>query len=324
MLATSTLDATDELEFGKWISLKNVQTIPLSVDRFWSAFDDYSSLLMAFSGRTDVELETGDGKPKDGPGAIVRFNFEGSIVRDRLLINDRQNHLWKMDIPEATALFTLYQVTITAREVGDRAEVSITVDFVLSSEKREERAEALKTLKEFLPKRIPEIVKFVQQKDGIDGNSTPITESEIRQLAADFYVKLDAHAPVAEYTPLFAFAQEDLKIQFPSLSVQNWEGFKQWYEGSINLFFDEVHALKEIKVTASDDRADVQAIVHWEASMWKPPAAHSQRIVMDAHHTWVVKRSPDTHKPMFKNYIVQKFDFAEGSAKPEVPAVDAI
>ncbi|MEG4837913.1 hypothetical protein [Microcoleus sp. B9-D4] len=316
MNSTNNLDSTDELEYGSWISLHNVQTVPLSVDHFWSAFDNYLELLKAFSGRTDVELETGFGKPQDGPGSIVRFNFMDSVVRDRLLVNDRKNHVWKMDIPEATPLFTLYNVTFKAREEGDRAtEVSITVDIVLQSENREERAEALKTLREFLPKRIPEIVAFIQRRDGLE--LIPLTESEVKQLAADFYEKLDAHAPVEECTPFLAFEEEGFLMQFPSgVKVQNREEFNQWYDGAINAYFDEIHQVKEIKVTPSSDHADVEAIIHWEGSMWKPPAAHSKRVVVDAHHSWVVKRVPETQQPIFKSYIVHKFEFADGSAKP--------
>jgi hypothetical protein len=316
MNSTTNLDSTDDLEYGSWISLHNVQTVPLSVDHFWSAFDNYLELLKAFSGRTDVELETGFGKPPDGPGSIVRFNFMGGVVRDRLLLNDRKNHVWKMDIPEATPLFTLYHVTFKAREVGDRAtEVSITVDIVLQSENREERAEALKTLRQFLPKRIPEIVAFIQRRDGIE--YLPLTEEEVKQLAADFYAKLDAHAPVEECAPLLALEDEGFLMQFPSgHKVQNREEFNQWYDAAINGYFDEIHQVKEIKVKPSSDQAEAEVIVLWEGSTWKPPAAHSKRIVVDAEHSWVVKRSPETHKPVFKSYIVHKFNFAEGSAKP--------
>jgi hypothetical protein len=240
----------------------------------------------------------------------------GGVVRDRLLLNDRKNHVWKMDIPEATPLFTLYHVTFKAREVGDRAtEVSINVDIVLQSEKREERAEALKTLRQFLPKRIPEIVAFIQRRDKVELGL--LTESEVKQLAADFYAKLDAHAPVEECTPFLAFDEEGFKMQFPSgLTVQNREEFNQWYDGAINVYFDEIHQVKEIKVMPSSDHAEVEAIIHWEGSSWKPTAAHSKRVVVDAHHSWIVTRVPETQKPIFKSYIVHKFDFAEGSAKP--------
>ncbi|WP_017314367.1 hypothetical protein [Mastigocladopsis repens] len=321
MTSTINMDTTDELEYGTWISLKNVQMVPFSIDKFWSAFDDYLTFLNSFSGRTNVELETGFGKPKNTPGAIVRFDFMGSIVRDRLLLNDKKNHVWRMDIPEATPLFTLYNVTFSAREVGDQAEVTIIVEFVLQSENRSERAEALKTLKEFLPKRIPEIVKFIQERDGNLPKLAPVTESEIRELVTDFYAKLDAHAPVEEYDRFFAFDEEGFKMQFPSQTLHNRQEFKQWYESSVNLYFDEIHQLKEINVSATSEQAEVKAIVHWEGSVWKAPASHSQRTIADADHSWVVKRSPQTYKPVFKSYIVHKLNLADTSAKPEVPAV---
>jgi hypothetical protein len=317
--SNSTENSTDELEYGRWISLQDVQTIPFDVDYFWSAFDDYLSLLKSFSGRQDVKSETGFGIPLDGPGAIVRFDFKGSVVRDRLLINDRVNHVWKMDIPEATPLFTLYHVTFSAREVTGGTEVKINVDFVLQSEKRQERADALKTLKEFLPKRISEIIKFLKEKNTPKDSFAPVTESEIRHLVAEFYSKLDAHAPVDEYAQFFAFDEEDFLMQFPSETLHSWEDFKQWYDSSINLYFDEIHQLKEINATPNGNHTDVKAIVHWEGSLWKAPTSHSKRIIADAHHTWVVKRCSQTLKPLFKSYVVHKLDLGSGSPQVEAP-----
>lgn len=316
MIKTNDLKTPEQLEFGQWISLKNVQIVPLQIDYFWSAFDNYLEFLKGFSGRTNVELETDDGKPADGPGAIVRFNFQGSLVRDRLLYNDRQNHVWKMDIPEATNLFTLYVVTITAEKIGDNhTKVSITVELVLQSQNREERAQALQTLKAYLPKRIGEIIKFLQHRDGRAFKLAPLSELEIRQLAADFYTKLDHHAPVEEITPFLNLADKSFKMQFPSSTLHNQEEFNQWYKNAINTFYDEIHAVKEITVEANGDRADVDAIIHWEGSSWKAPGANSKRFVADAQHNWVVVRSPDTFKPIYKNYIVHKIDFAPDSSK---------
>lgn len=317
MTTTNNSTTRDELNFGEWISLKNVQIVPLQIEYFWSAFDNYLEFLKGFSGRTNVELETDSGKPANSPGAIVRFDFQGSLVRDRLLYNDRQNHVWKMDIPEATNLFTLYIVTITAQKVDDNhTEVSITVELVLQSQNREERAQSLQTLKAYLPKRIGEIIKFLQHRDGQAFKLAPLSELEIRQMAANFYAKLDQHAPTEEITPFLNLADKSFKMQFPSSTLHNLEEFNQWYKNAINTFYDEIHAVKKISVKAHADHADVNAIIHWEGSTWKSPSAYSKRVVADAQHTWVVVRSPETFKPIYKSYIVHKLDFDPDSSKP--------
>ncbi|BBD57401.1 hypothetical protein NIES2109_01670 [Nostoc sp. HK-01] len=317
MALTTELKTRDELDFGAWISLNNVQIVPLEINYFWSAFDNYLEFLTGFSGRTNVELETDAGKPTNSPGAIVRFDFQGSLVRDRLLYNDRQNYVWKMDIPEATNLFTLYIVTITAQKIDDNyTKVSITVEFVLQSQNREERAQALQTLKAYLPKRIGEIIKFLQHRDGQGFKLASLSELEISQLAQDFYEKLDQHAPPEEITPFLSLADNDFKMQFPSSTLHNHEEFNQWYKNAVNTFYDEIHAVKEMTVKCQADRADVNAIIHWEGSTWKAPNAYSKRVVADAQHSWEVVRSPDTFKPIYKSYIVHKLDFAPGSSKP--------
>ncbi|MEH1926076.1 hypothetical protein [Nostoc sp.] len=144
-------------------------------------------------------------------------------------------------------------------------------------------------------------------------NVAPLTASEIKQLAADWYLKLDVHAPLEEYIPFVA--EEGLEMRFPEATVYGFDGFKGWYDRVIRIFFDEVHTLKQVNVQLSGDEATVQVIVKWEASVWNPPAATSQRIVLDAYQTWIVKRSPYTGKPVISTYIVDSLSYYEGSAR---------
>lgn len=144
-------------------------------------------------------------------------------------------------------------------------------------------------------------------------NLTSLTEAEVKQLAADWYKKLDVHAPLEEYVPFLT--EEGLEMRFPEATAYGFDGFKDWYERVIGIFFDEVHTLKEVKVTPSGDKADVKVVVKWEASVWKAPAPKSERIVLDAYQTWVVERSPNTGKPVVLTYIVDSLDYYDGSAQ---------
>ncbi len=167
MTTTNDLNIQDELEFGQWISLQDSLVFPLEINYVWSAFDNFLELLTFFSGTTDVELETDSGKPTNTPGAIVRFDFQGSLVRNRLLYNNRQNYVWKMDMPEANKTFTLYIVTFSAHKVDEQhTEVKINVEFVLQSQNREERAETLQVIKQYLTHHIKEIMQFLEKRDG--------------------------------------------------------------------------------------------------------------------------------------------------------------
>jgi hypothetical protein len=145
-------------------------------------------------------------------------------------------------------------------------------------------------------------------------NSTPLTEAEVKEFAADWYRKLDIHVPLEDYIPLLA--EEGLEMRFPEATVKGFEGFKSWYERVICLFFDEVHTVKEVKLASvRDEEVDVKVVVRWEASRWNPPAPDSERIILDAYQTWVLKRSPVTQKPMIAIYIVDSLDYAEGSVR---------
>lgn len=145
-------------------------------------------------------------------------------------------------------------------------------------------------------------------------NSTALTEDEVKQFAVDWYRKLDVHAPLEEFKPLLK--DDELKMVFPEATVTGFEGFKGWYDRVITIFFDEVHNVKEVKLTSvSDEKAEVKVVVNWQASVWEPPAPNSKRIVLDAYQTWEVKRDPSTQKPVVVTYIVDSLEYAEGSAK---------
>ncbi|GGJ52168.1 hypothetical protein [Deinococcus roseus] len=134
----------------------------------------------------------------------------------------------------------------------------------------------------------------------------------VEKLVKDWYEKLDVHAPMVEVLPLLV--DSGLEMQFPEATLYSLADFEGWYQGVIRLFFDEVHLLKKVEVNLQEDRAEVDIIVQWEASFWKAPAAHSQRIVADAYQTWVVVPDSDGN-PRIQLYVVDKLDFHPGSAQ---------
>lgn len=136
-------------------------------------------------------------------------------------------------------------------------------------------------------------------------------ELEVQQLVKDWYHNLDVHAPMIEMLPMLV--TEGLEMQFPEATLRSLAEFEGWYQGVLRIFFDEVHLLKKVEVQLHPSHADVDIVVQWEASVWKPPAAKSERIVTDAYQRWVVV--PDgAGKPRIQTYIVNKLDFHPGSA----------
>jgi hypothetical protein len=140
-----------------------------------------------------------------------------------------------------------------------------------------------------------------------------ITETEIQDLVTTWYRQLDVHAPLEDLTPFLS--SDGLRMVFPETTAVGLEGFKQWYERVINLFFDEVHTVKNVQLTSKGDRTEVKVVVKWEASRWTPPAPRSERIISDAYQTWDVVRSPSSGKPVILTYIVDSLEYHDGSAK---------
>lgn len=142
--------------------------------------------------------------------------------------------------------------------------------------------------------------------------SAPLTENEVKAFVDDWYRKLDVHAPADEVVPLVA--PEGLEMKFPEATLRGQPAFRSWYEGVIRKFFDEVHDMKELKITVNGDRADVKLCVNWQAKVWDPPNAKSTWLGFDAYQTWIVKRSPQTGKPVVTTYIVDELRPMPGSA----------
>lgn len=142
----------------------------------------------------------------------------------------------------------------------------------------------------------------------------PISEAEVKTLALDWYENLTEKLPIHQYIPLLA--EDNLKMEFPNTNpIVEWNGFQEWYEQVTNTFFDQIHILKHLEIKPIGDHAEVQIVVHWEASMWQPPAAKSQRVVLNADQHWVVRRSLTTQKPVIQTYTVEGFEYAPGSAR---------
>lgn len=142
---------------------------------------------------------------------------------------------------------------------------------------------------------------------------SPLSETEIDALAREWYHKLDIHAPMVELLPMLA--DEGLEMVFPEATVTGHAGFEGWYQTVIRVFFDEQHTVKSVKLLSDEPgrAAQVHVVVHWEASVWKPPAASSERLAMDADQNWEVGRDAQG-KVVITRYVVNGMTYDEGSA----------
>jgi hypothetical protein len=145
-------------------------------------------------------------------------------------------------------------------------------------------------------------------------NLAPLTKSEVEKMVIDWYRALDVHKPMVDVLPYVS--DGELEMVFPEATLRSLAEFEGWFQGVIRIFFDEVHTMQQLNVSVPSDgqRADVKLVVRWEASRWRPPAAKSERLIMDAYQTWVVKRSPTSGKPVITRYVVDELKPLPGSA----------
>lgn len=138
-------------------------------------------------------------------------------------------------------------------------------------------------------------------------------KAEIARFVTEWYRKLDVHASQVELMPMLA--KRGLRMKFPEATLVGQAAFEAWYQGVMRIFFDEAHQVRSVKVRIRDARAKVAVVVRWEASRWRPPAARSDRIILDAYQTWEIRRSAATGGPEIVTYSVDRIRYVKGSAK---------
>lgn len=143
----------------------------------------------------------------------------------------------------------------------------------------------------------------------ISGES--LSQAEIEAFVAAWYRKLDVHAPWEELLPLVA--EQGLEMRFPEGSISGVEAFRNWYEGVIRIFFDEVHTVTRVSATWKDGRALVDVVVNWQARRWRPPAPRSEWLGFDAYQQWDMIRSPASGSPVVLRYVVSELRPMPGS-----------
>jgi hypothetical protein len=143
-----------------------------------------------------------------------------------------------------------------------------------------------------------------------------LTLDEIKRFVAAWFRALDFHVPVEECYQLVA--DEQLHIQFPDGDIRDFASFKKWYDRVTNLFFDESHYVQSVEGKIDGNKAELDVVVGWQASLWEPPSPKSKHVSMDATQKWTVRRSKKNSyglEIVTYNATAEPFKYAPGFAR---------
>lgn len=158
----------------------------------------------------------------------------------------------------------------------------------------------------------------------VSGN---LSDDNIRQFAAAWFLALDNHEPV---DALSAMLSDDVVMIFPEKTLPGLNDFKAWYAGGrysdgseapgvINIFFDENHNLVSVTAdTRTERQADVKVLVAWQASWFEKPATKAKRTSLDATQAWsLVPSSKNPFGLAISRYnaVAAPFAYAPGFAR---------
>jgi hypothetical protein len=139
----------------------------------------------------------------------------------------------------------------------------------------------------------------------------PIGQEEARAFADAWYKALDQHVSADIVAAMVA--DEGLEFRLPEGVLRGRDEFREWYEGVIRIFFDEVHTVTSVVVSGTADPVDVKVVVNWQARRWHPPAPRSQWIGFDAYQSWQMARDPASGRAVITRYVVDELRPMPGS-----------
>jgi hypothetical protein len=144
--------------------------------------------------------------------------------------------------------------------------------------------------------------------------ANPLTEQEVEQLILTFWKMQEEKARVVE---LMEITAPDLEISMGDFAWRGYKGLEDHQMGSKAQFFDQKFEPRSISVEMSGEEATVTSEVQWHARHWAFPAAKSQEIKAIYNHTWIVRRSPSTGKPVVVLNHVDHMRYVDGFEPPE-------
>ena len=142
------------------------------------------------------------------------------------------------------------------------------------------------------------------------GADDPLTEVEVKQVILTFW-RLDEGK--SHLVDLMEVTAPDLEISMGEFAWHGYRGLEDHMTGSKAHYFEP----KSISVEVSGTEAIVKSEVQWNARQWAFPAARSEEIRAIYSHTWKVRRSPQSGKPVVVLNHVDHMRYVEGYAPSE-------
>lgn len=138
----------------------------------------------------------------------------------------------------------------------------------------------------------------------------PINKEDVKHLIHEWGRLHDDHASLSDFMPIIA--EDGFEIRVGDCVLKGAAGLQK-LQGIKQPFFDESHIYNSIDVsTTTDDQAEAKSVVQWEASVREGLAPRSKRIKAILHHSWLIRRSPATGKPVILHHIVDSFKYLPG------------
>ncbi len=142
---------------------------------------------------------------------------------------------------------------------------------------------------------------------------TPLTEQEVVDTILAFW---RMQADRARLVELMTVTDEDLEIRMGDVVFRGYAGLEDHQYGSKSLYFDQEYDDRRMSVSITSDEAVVESEMQWSARRWEPPAARSTQITAVYEHTWRLRRSPASGRPVIFANRVERMHYVEGFAPP--------
>ncbi len=124
----------------------------------------------------------------------------------------------------------------------------------------------------------------------------------IEKFVQEWFDLLNGHAPVDQLLPLVS--NSDLEMVFPERTLRNHTDVREWYDVVGKTYTNQQHIIEELHSDEKANNTEVSLKVVWKAEQ----KSDGSPLAFRATQSWLLKKSPETDRPLIVKYYVQSLD----------------
>jgi hypothetical protein len=165
---------------------------------------------------------------------------------------------------------------------------------------------------------------MLKRNDQTSTGLKALSAREVKHIILAFWRLNAAKAPIADFIPIL---DEDFEIVATDAAgnvVVKYSGLAglEEHQYGKQIYYDQRFILKSFEAELAGFEATAHTTGEWRCLHCEPRRACSESLRADLRHTWVVRRSAATGRPLLSRHICTYFQYVEGYAPQPASGTD--